>query len=451
MDSSLTIAALSTPLGQGALAVVRLSGSETLSVLEKCWKGRSLKELPARYASYGALVDENAQVLDDVVLTVFESPKSYTGELSAEVICHGGVLISRRVLERILACGASPAGPGEFTQRAFLNGRLELTQAEAVMDILSAQTDLALKAARQQLKGSLGKKAQALTHQTLALVAHIEAYIDFPEEDISPATTDLLLAQIEQLREELAGLLSTAEQGRLLREGVRTVLVGKPNAGKSSLLNELLGYERAIVSDVAGTTRDTLEESLNLGGYCLRLIDTAGLRESEDALEQAGMRRTQEALEQADLILEIVDASCPREGEERAELYEGRAPHYVRLLNKGDLGVHPDWQGVEGLEVSCVEQRGFKELSAHLVELLQSKDWESQNAQMIAINARHQDCLRRADVALSATAEGLATGLSPEFLALDARDALQALGDITGKLDSEDILGEIFSTFCIGK
>lgn len=444
-----TIAAISTAYGQGAIALIRISGAECLNIIRTCWKGKPVDTLPPRQACYGSIINtKTEETLDEVLLTYFPAPHSYTGEASLEITCHGGILVSQRILEQIILSGAIPAQAGEFTQRAFLNGKMELTQAEAVMDIIHAQTDLALRAAQDQLNGSLGKRISALTQSTLTLLAHVEAHIDFPDEDISPDTVEHLTQQIKQLNHTLTQLLLTAERGRLLRHGVRTILVGRPNAGKSSLLNQLLGYDRAIVSDIAGTTRDTLEETVNVGGFPLRLTDTAGIQESQDSLEQAGITRTHQALLTADLVIEIIDASQPKKN---SYPLVHHAPHYVRLLNKIDLGRHPDWQNEEGLCFSCVTQEGMEELTQYIVKSLSQQDWDSTDSQLIAINARHQHCLRQAQTALQDAHKGLLQEQSPEFIALDLRESLNALGEITGKIDTEDILGHIFSTFCIGK
>jgi tRNA modification GTPase len=305
-----TIAAISTPFGEGAIAVLRLSGPGAVAIADASFRGKiSPSAAPARVQHFGAIHDGVAK-LDDVLLTVFREPHSYTGEDIVEIACHGGVLVARRILELLLRQGARSALPGEFTQRAFLNGKMDLTQAEAVMDLISAQTDLALRAASEQLEGRLGERIRDLREALLGTLAHIEAYIDFPDEDIDPDTGAALQARLEAARADIDALLATADRGRILREGVRVVIYGEPNVGKSSLLNLLLGTERAIVSTRPGTTRDVIEETINLHGLPVRLVDTAGVRESEDEIERAGIERTRRAVERADLILHVVDASA---------------------------------------------------------------------------------------------------------------------------------------------
>lgn len=307
-----TIAAISTPLGEGAIAVLRMSGPRAVEIAGQVFRGKvRANAMAARMQRFGAICDEG-QKLDDVLLTVFRSPHSYTGEDVVEIAGHGGVLVARRILELLLKCGARSAEPGEFTQRAYLSGKMDLTQAEAVMDLITAQTDLALRAATEQLEGRLGERIRGLRERLVELLAHVEAFIDFPDEDIDPDTGDALRAKLDTARAETAALLATAGQGRVLREGVRTVIYGAPNVGKSSLLNLLLGYERAIVSARPGTTRDVIEEVISLRGYPLRLVDTAGIRESDDEIERAGMARTRRQVERADLVLHIADASAPR-------------------------------------------------------------------------------------------------------------------------------------------
>lgn len=442
MQEERTIAAVATPMGVGALAIVRVSGARAREVVRSC-TGR---ELQPRRATLVQVKDARDQVLDECVATWFAAPSSFTGEDVVELCCHGGALVTQLVLERLLACGASPAEPGEFSRRAFEHGRMDLTQAEAVMDIISAGSELALRAAQHQLQGAIFRPVQAAVDRLLDVAAHVEAYIDFPEEDISPQTLAELDATLSAVLEELHKLLSTAEEGRLLREGVRTVIVGAPNAGKSSLLNRLLGYERAIVSATAGTTRDTVEEMVTLGGLRLRLIDTAGLHESADALEQSGMQRTVRAWQGADLVLELADASRPPEPLPVA--VETKAPKLL-LLNKCDLPEDPAWQGVAAQRLSCLSGQGFAELEAAIIGLFlkQSGDRDT----LAAINTRHRYALQQAVDFLRAAREALATTAAPELVSIDLREALDALGSITGRVDTEDILTRVFSTFCLGK
>lgn len=429
-----TIAAISTPLGEGAIAVLRMSGPRAVEIAGQVFRGKvRAEDAPARVQHFGAIWDEERK-LDDVLLTVFRAPRSYTGEDVVEIAGHGGVLVVRRILDLLLKNGARSAEPGEFTQRAYLSGKMDLTQAEAVMDLITAQTDLALRAAAEQLEGRLGARIRGLRERLVELLAHVEAFIDFPDEDIDPDTGDALRAKLDAARAETTALLATAGQGRVLREGVRTVIYGAPNVGKSSLLNLLLGYERAIVSARPGTTRDVIEEVINLRGYPLRLVDTAGIRESDDEIERAGMARTRQQVERADLVLHLADASAP----------------LLLVLNKSDLGEHPGWAGVEAVRISCLQNAGLTALEDAIIARITGghaahRDWS------VAINARHQACLAKALDDIQAAHRALTDGLSPEFIAEELRGALDAVGEVVGKADSEEILGKIFSTFCIGK
>jgi len=450
-----TVAAIATPPGAGAVALVRLSGAEAKAVAAKVFSGRAPGRWLPRRQHFGKVRDAAGETLDEVLLTWFPGPRSYTGEDVVEIACHGGVLVTRRILEALFAAGASPAGPGEFSERAFLNGRLDLTQAEAVMDLISARTDLAIKAARQQLGGRLGREVEGIRLDLVGLLAHVEAHIDFPEEDIAPDSSAAILAALDAIRGRVARLLATADQGRLLREGLRTVICGPPNAGKSSLLNRLLGYDRAIVSGEAGTTRDTIEESLNLKGIPLRLVDTAGIREAAGTVEREGVARSRAAIEGADLILLVVDASAaaPALDRDPGAATPGAATpgaRLLRLLNKSDLPRHPDWEGAEGISVSCLEEGSVERLRDVLFDLVAAGGGLAGD-DLTSINARHQHCLVRAGAALDAGRGLLAAGESPEFVAEELRAALDAVGEVVGKTDVEEILGEIFGKFCIGK
>lgn len=444
-----TIAAIASPPGTGAVSLVRISGPLAFAVVSSATGGRITADSPPRTALRGRILDADGSTLDDGLFTLFPAPRSFTGEPCAEFTGHGGLLVTRAVLDRILACGATPAGPGEFTQRAFLNGKLDLTQAEGVMDLISAQTRLALRAARGQLEGALGRRTTAARDALLETLAHLEAWIDFPEEDIHPEAGADLLARLRASLATIDSLLATADQGRVLREGVRTVIYGPPNVGKSSLLNRLLGCERAIVSELPGTTRDTIEETVSLHGLPLRLIDTAGLRDGADAIESAGIARTVRQLETADLLLETADASLPPPA--ATPPVPEPSGKRLRVLNKCDLPEHPAWKNVDAVRISCATGTGFDQLAAAIRDTLGfgDADWGDQS---VAINARHQASLRAARSALLAAIAILAQpGGAPELAAIDLREALDALGEIPGKVDTEDLLGVIFSRFCVGK
>lgn len=452
-----TIAAIATPPGEGAVALLRISGPESVPIASRvCHRpgGQSVAQAEPRRACRATVRDAGGGNLDEVLVTRFTAPASYTGEDVVEISGHGGPLVARRILEAIVAAGARVAGPGEFTQRAFLNGKLDLTQAEAVMDLIRAHSDLALRAANEQLAGGLGRRIEALRENLLNLVAHVEAYIDFPDEDITPETGAALLARLDEARAQVAVLLDTARPGRILREGVRTAIVGEPNVGKSSLLNALAGRDRAIVSALPGTTRDTIEEFVSVRGLALRLVDTAGLRESADPIEREGIERTHRELAGADLVLEVVDAShAPGSS---ASLPPPGDAEQVRLivLNKMDLGVHPDWVArtdVPQISVSCVTGEGIDRLGDEIAARVAGGTLRSSSGELAAINVRHRNCLARAGVSLERARETLLAGESPEFVAVDLRAALNAAGEVVGGADTEDILGRIFATFCLGK
>jgi tRNA modification GTPase len=444
---SSTIAAIATPNGVGAISLVRISGPNAVEIADMACGGIASSSMP-RLSRRCKIRDKDESVIDDGLLTVFLAPNSFTGEDTVEFAGHGGILVTREVLGRFLECGAVHASPGEFSQRAFINGKLDLTQAEGIMDLISAQTRLAIRAAHSQLEGTLGKRTTAARDELLEILAHLEAWIDFPDDDIDPQTTTQLRKRINDILKTIDSLLATADQGRIIREGVRTVIFGEPNVGKSSLLNHLLGFERAIVSDIPGTTRDTIEEVINLGGIPLRLVDTAGVRESDDNIETQGIQRTVRQIEDADLLLEIADASQPRP--DRAVYPTNHATHLL-VLNKSDLGEHTSWKGVDATRISCLGGNGFDDLSEKIRTALHFTEVDF-GEHAVAINARHQASLTIARTHLTAALELLTEETSdPELAAIDLREALDALGEIPGKVDTEDLLGVIFSQFCIGK
>jgi tRNA modification GTPase len=439
--SSDTIAAIATPPGEGAIAMVRISGPDAAPILARIFKS-SVKTLAPRQATFGKIHD-GEEVLDQVLVTAFQAPASFTGEDMAEITCHGGILLAARILETVLRSGARAADAGEFSKRAFFNGKIDLTRAEAIMDIIRARTAPALRAAALQLEGRLGKEILALRDTVLEVVAHIEAWIDFPEEGIDPATGSHLLAKINAAIERTERLLSTADEGRVLREGIRVAIVGLPNAGKSSLLNRLLGMDRAIVSEVPGTTRDTIEESACLRGILFRLTDTAGLRETNDPVEQEGVARSGRAMESADLVLHIFDANATTPP---APLNERE----ILVANKCDLLRPESLKHTGAIAVSSLTGEGFDALLDAMTNANGSKHTGTGDS-LAAINARHKALLESAAISLRAAAELVQTSAPPELAAVELRSSLDALGRIVGATDTEDILGEIFSRFCIGK
>ena len=442
-----TIAAISTPAGEGAIALVRISGVEAVAVADKMFRAKQKpSEFPPLVQHFGEIVDEAGQLIDQGMMSIHRAPASYTGEDLVEISCHGGTLVSARVLEACLRAGARNAHPGEFTERAFLNGKMDLTQAEAVIDLIRAKTDLALRSATEQLEGKLGQQIKKIRDELVALVANIEASIDFPEEGIAPDDNNKLRARLDLIREEIAALLATADQGRILREGVRVVIYGATNAGKSSLLNRLLGYERVIVSDTHGTTRDTIEEMINLRGVPIRLLDTAGLRASINDLEQEGMARTEKSLQTADLRLRIADRNAPKPADFEKHAANGAE---IVLLNKNDLPEHGDWKNVDWLRISCATGEGLPQLEQEILNRITKENLRPESA--VAINMRHRDCLRRALQACARASEAMTKGLAPEYLVVDLSDALRAVGEVLGAVDVEQILDSVFSQFCIGK
>jgi tRNA modification GTPase len=447
MTVSDTIAAISTPPGEGAIALVRVSGPNAIQIADKIFRG---KEKPSRFASHvqhlGEICDAEDQLIDQVVFSIHRAPASYTGEDLLEISCHGGTLVTAKVLEACLRAGARAARPGEFTERAFLNGKMDLTQAEAVIDLIRARTDLALRSATEQLEGRLGDQIRKIRDELIALLAHINASIDFPEEGIAPDEGETLCARLDFIRDEIAALLATADQGRVLREGVRVVIYGATNAGKSSLLNRLLGYDRVIVSDTHGTTRDTIEETLNLDGVPIRLLDTAGLRASESELESEGIARTEKSLQLADLRLHIADCNAPRPAH-----FNGRdaESNEIVVLNKSDLPEDGDWQNFPALRISCVTGEGLPQLQKEILTRVRQQNLRPESA--VAINTRHRDCLRRALESCDRARATLGQGVSPEYVAIDLDEALRAVGEVIGVVDVEQILDSVFSQFCIGK
>jgi tRNA modification GTPase len=454
MDTD-TIAAIATPLGEGALAVIRISGLGALGVADRMFqpsaKPRVLPSAAATHTVHYGHVVRGGMRLDEVLLTVLRAPRTFTREDVVEISCHGGVLAARLVFEAVLAAGARAALPGEFTKRAFLNGRLDLTQAEAVADIIHARTDLALSAAQEQLEGKLARRIDRLREDLMLALAHVEAHIDFPDEDIAPDTHLALLKRFADATGLVDELLKTGREGQILRRGIRAAIVGRPNAGKSSLLNLLLGRDRAIVSPVAGTTRDTIEETASIRGLPVVFIDTAGLRDSGDAIEQEGVRRSRESLARADLVLHILDASEALDPVDAAELALLRDRARVVVRNKCDLPPRLALSSeVETVSVSCATGEGLERLK----EAICLRVWGGEiRAEMLeaTINARHQDALQRARTSLEQTRQAMAAGRPLELVALDLRMAVNAVGEIVGKTTTEDLLDSIFSTFCIGK
>jgi tRNA modification GTPase len=457
-----TIAAIATPLGEGGLAVLRISGADTLAIADKIFVPEGAKALkpsaaPTHTIHFGKVV-RDGRIIDEVLLSVLRAPRTFTREDTVEISCHGGVLPAKLVLDSILASGARLAEPGEFTRRAFLNGRIDLTQAEAVADLIHSRTELALVAANEQLAGKLSQRINQLRDDMLHTLAHVEAHIDFPEEDIAPDTKEQLLKRLEEGMGFIGELLRTANEGQILRRGIRAAIVGRPNTGKSSLLNQLLGRDRAIVSPIPGTTRDTIEETANIRGLPVVFIDTAGLRETHDEIEVEGIRRSRQSLAQAELILHVLDAGEPLTTEDQSYFTEFAGKKRILVRNKTDLPAQWQWppkfDGASNLtspvDVSCVTGQGVEALKDAIKETVWSGEVKAEMLQVM-INSRHQDALNRARAAAERSIEALRGNATLELVALDLRIAVAALGEIVGKTTTEDLLDSIFGQFCIGK
>jgi len=457
-----TIAAIATPLGEGGLAVVRISGARAFAVADEIFLPVGKSSLkpsaaPTHTIHFGKIV-RGEQVIDEVLLAVLCAPRTFTREDTVEISCHGGILPAKLVLDTILENGARLAEPGEFTRRAFLNGRIDLAQAEAVADLIHSRTELALAAANEQLAGKLSQRINELRDDLMKILAHVEAHIDFPDEDISPDTKAQLLKRLENGIAFMDELLRTANEGQILRRGIRAAIVGRPNAGKSSLLNQLLGHDRAIVSPIAGTTRDTIEETANIRGLPVVFIDTAGLREGRDEIEVEGIRRSRESLEKAELILHVLDASGPLTPDDEKYFTEFAAKKRILIRNKTDLPVklelppefHVTRHSSPVTDVSCLSGQGIGALKDAIKNLVWSGKIGAGMLQVM-INSRHQEALGRARAGAVRTLDALRADATLELVALDLRIAADAVGEIVGKTATEDLLDSIFSQFCIGK
>jgi len=445
------IAAIATPPGEGGIAVIRVSGRDAISLVETVFRGKKLSKQASHTAHYGRII-RNAEVIDEVVATVFRSPKTFTGEDTVEISCHGGVLVTQSVLETILATGISMAAPGEFTQRAFLNGKMELSQAEAVADMIHAKSRMALKAAQQQLEGALGVFVAQFRQAIIDATAMLELELDFIEEDVEFADRSALKALLNDLDTQIGQLLETYETGRLLRDGVRTVLVGRPNAGKSTLLNTLTGKDRAIVSDIAGTTRDTIDADWTFGGIYFKLIDTAGLRETDDLVEAEGVKRSERAIHEADVVMVLSDMTTEHGRTDAFDRLRQEHPDkpMIHIGNKMDIAKPDEDASAYDVLITASSGVGVDKLKELLYQkALGRHDVES--GSLVITATRHRDALEKARGFVHAALSRLADGASNEFLSIDLRGALHELGSITGQITNEDILDSVFSRFCIGK
>lgn len=453
-----TIAAVATAMAPSGIGIVRISGQDAFAVADRVYRGKKekkLKEQKANTIHYG-WIEENGQMLDEVLVMLMKAPHSYTGEDTVEIDCHGGILAVRRVLEAVCRNGARPAEPGEFTKRAFLNGRIDMSQAEAVMDIISAKNEYALKSSLNQLKGSIRQVIEDIRKKLIYEIARIESALDDPEHMSLDGYGEELSPVVKEQKQKIDRLLEKSDQGKLMQEGIKTVIVGKPNAGKSSLLNLLAGEEKAIVTDIAGTTRDVVEETVNIQGITLRILDTAGIRESSDQVEKIGIERAKEHAMDADLILYVADSSVPLDENDREILRMISRKKAIILLNKSDLKPVLESKELEKyanapiLSISAKEREGLEELEARIREMFFQGDI-SFNDEIYITNARQKKALEDARKSLEYVENSIENQMPEDFYSIDLMGAYEALGTILGENLGEDLVNEIFSKFCTGK
>ena len=453
-----TICALATAAVESGIGIIRVSGPDAVEIVSKLVRsksGRAVDISESHRIRYGFLYD-GEELLDEVLILTVLAPRSYTGEHTVEIDCHGGVLMMRKILEAVVRAGARLAEPGEFTKRAFLNGRIDLSEAEAVGDLITAENENALKASVRQLRGSVSREIKAYRAQILEDDAFIEAGLDDPEHIQLDGFTEKLKAHVEAISEGLRRLIASADDGRRLREGIRTVILGKPNAGKSSLLNALVGSDRAIVTDIAGTTRDTLEEHINLKGVSLTIVDTAGIRSTEDTVEKIGVERALKAAQDADLLIYVVDASVPLDASDEKIMKELGDRKCIVLMNKSDLQPVLTEEELEKkthrpvLSISAKQETGMDALEEAIHRMF-FKEGLHFNDQVIITNERHKYCLMEAEKALEEVLHSISMGMPEDFYTIDLMRAYEELGHILGEQVSEDLVNEIFSKFCMGK
>lgn len=456
-----TIAAIATPLGAGGIGIIRMSGQDALSIADKVFKSKSkkvLQEQRSHTIHYGWIIDpDTEEVIDEVLMMLMKGPNTYTREDVIEINCHGGMIVIQKILQLLLKNGAQLAEPGEFTKRAFLNGRIDLSQAEAVIDIINAQTELSLQSSISQLGGTLSQKVKNLRQELLEMIAHIEASIDYPEYDMEELTYEMIQNKTKMLLDQVNDFIRTADTGRMIREGIQTVIIGKPNVGKSSLLNALLREQRAIVTDIPGTTRDVLEEYITIQGVPLKLMDTAGIRETADVVEQIGVEKSKEWMTKSDLVLVMMDASTKftTEDHEIFKLIEGK--RCLVLINKTDLPRKLDIKQVfayvdkeQVLELSVKEGEGMDQLENRLREMFFAGEINVKDDVFIT-NVRHKDALVKAKSSLETVLETIELEMPEDCLSIDLQSAYEYLGEITGETVGESIIHQIFSQFCLGK
>lgn len=456
-----TIAAVATAIGEGGIGIIRISGSHALPIADELFKsskGRRVSEIKNFQAAYGNILDPDSQTMvDEVLLLVMRGPHSYTCEDIVEIHCHGGPVALKKILSLVFSKGARPAEPGEFTKRAFLNGRLDLTQAEAVIDVIRAKTDASLKIAVGHLSGALSEKIKNLRHEILGMIAQLEAAIDFPEDDIEETSAHQVAIATNKAIAEVDFLLATAQTGKILRDGLETVIIGKPNVGKSSLLNALVGESKAIVTDVPGTTRDVIEEFINVKGIPLKIIDTAGIRDTEDIVEKIGVERARKIMSTADLVLLLLDSSQPLGEEDRKMLELLQEKQTLVLINKSDLPQQLDLNAVleytlpqSVFQISVAQGRGIQDVEQAIADKVYTGQ-VTQGEGSFVNNARHENLLRQVKSHLQEVLTTIEQAMPPDCIVVDLRDAWDKLGAITGDTVGEDIIDQIFTQFCIGK
>ncbi|MCI1295716.1 MAG: tRNA uridine-5-carboxymethylaminomethyl(34) synthesis GTPase MnmE [Pediococcus pentosaceus] len=455
-----TIAAISTPPGEGGISIIRISGVDALKTASQIYRGKDLNKVNSHTINYGHIIDpENGNEVDEVMVSVMRAPHTYTKEDIVEINCHGGIVATNRILQIILGLDARLAKPGEFTERAFLNGRIDLSQAEAVMDLIRAKTDQSMKVALDQLDGNLSHLITNLRQNILDVLAQVEVNIDYPEyDDVETMTARLLKEKAIEVKAKIQQLLSTAKQGKVLRDGLATAIIGHPNVGKSSILNHLLHEDKAIVTDVAGTTRDVIEEYVNVQGVPLKLVDTAGIHETEDKVEKIGVDRSRKALSQADLVILVLDSSVPLRDEDRELLRETNYMQRIVVLNKSDLEVKINLNELqeyvddkEIIKSSAVSPLGTKDLEDRIAAMFFAGSIENTSNNIMVTNARHIGLLKQADTALDAVLEGIETGMPVDLVQIDMTRAWDLLGEITGDSYQDELLDQLFSQFCLGK
>lgn len=454
-----TIAAIATAVSNSGIGIVRVSGEEALDVADRIFRpkkgNKKVSEMESHTVHYGYVMD-GEEVVDEVLLIVMRAPKTYTCEDVVEIDCHGGVLVMKRLLETVLKYGARPAEPGEFTKRAFLNGRIDLSQAESVIDVINAKNDMALKSSVSQLQGAVCNKIREIRQEILHELAFIESAIDDPEHYTLDDYQDELRRKIEDALSKVEKLLASSDNGKLVKEGIRTVIVGKPNAGKSSLLNILVGEERAIVTEIAGTTRDILEEQIQIGGIGLNIIDTAGIRETDDVVEKIGVTRSREYMEKADLIIYVADSSTKLDENDREIMEAIQGKKAIILLNKSDLETETDEEEIKKyldkpvISVSAKERQGIEELERTIENMFFSGKITF-NEEIYITNIRHKNALAEAKADLHMVLQSIDDGMPEDFFTIDMMSAYEELGTIIGEAVGDDLVNEIFSKFCMGK